>query len=243
MPPIIGLTTYGASEAYSKTRHYDSHYALPVDYIHAVRRAGGIPLLIPPGDEQWQDILSVVDAVIVTGGTDVNPTQYNGDVKNPKVLPSDNARDQSEINLVHHLAESKDKPVLCICRGMQVLNVALGGTMHAHIPEIREHDMHRSTDGFWAMHDCKVEPESQLARIMQADVVNTFSGHHQAVDKIADSLQVIATAADGIIEALTLPDHPFMLGVQWHPEKSAHDDVTQQRLFNAVVQAVNLTRV
>ena len=238
MPPIVGLTTYGVTETAAKTPYYDSHYALPSLYIDAVRRAGGIPLLIPPGDDQWQDILNVLDAVIVTGGTDIDPARYNADSANPRVYPPDAARDKTEIDFVRHLAQSQDKPVLCICRGMQILNVALGGTMHAHIPDIRDYDMHRSSEGFWTLHDCAIEPDSQLARIMQAETVNTFSGHHQAVKDVAPNLQVVATAADGIIEALTLPEHPFMLGVQWHPEKSAATDPTQQRLFDALVEAV-----
>jgi putative glutamine amidotransferase len=240
MPPIIGLTTYGVTEAHSKTPFYDSYYSLPSLYVDAVRRAGGIPLLIPPGDEQWREILPVLDGVIITGGTDIDPARYNADSHNPKVYPADEARDTTELNFVRYLAQSKDKPVLCICRGMQILNVALGGTMHAHIPDIREHDMHRSPEGFWTLHDIQVEVGSQLAGIMQAQTVNTFSGHHQAVNAVAPDLQVVATAPDGIIEALTLPDHPFMLGVQWHPEKSAATDPTQQRLFDALVEAVTV---
>ena len=238
MPPIIGLTTYGVTEAQSKTPFYDTFYTLPSLYVDAVRRAGGIPLLIPPGDDQWCDVLPALDAVIITGGTDINPAHYNGDTHNPKVYPADAARDATELNFVRHLAQSKNKPVLCICRGMQMLNVALGGTMHAHIPDIREHDIHRSREGFWTLHNCHVEAGSQLASIMQAQTVNTYSGHHQAVNEVAPDLQVVATAPDGIIEALALPDHPFMLGVQWHPEKSAAIDPTQQRLFDALVEAV-----
>ncbi|MDQ7026657.1 MAG: gamma-glutamyl-gamma-aminobutyrate hydrolase family protein [Anaerolineae bacterium] len=240
MPPIIGLTTYGTTEAHTKTNYYDSHYAIPSDYVNAVRRAGGVPLLIPPGDGEWQQIVKAVDAVIFTGGTDIDPSQYKGDTENPKVYPPDKMRDKTEIDFVRYLAQSKDKPVLCICRGMQVLNVALGGTMHPHIPDIMDNDMHRSADGWWTLHDCQVETDSHLERIMGAKTVNTYSGHHQAVKDVAPNLQVVSKAADGIIEALTLPDHPFMLGVQWHPEKSAHNDITQQRLFDALVEAVSV---
>lgn len=240
MPPIIGLTTYGTTEAHTKTKYYDSHYALPSDYIDAVRRAGGVPLLIPPGDSGWQCVLKAVDAVIITGGTDIDPTHYNGDSANPKVYAPDKIRDKTEIDFVRHLVQLKDKPVLCICRGMQVLNVALGGTMHPHIPDVMAEDMHRSPDGWWTLHDCQVEAGSHLARIMSAETVNTYSGHHQAVKDIAPDLQVVSTAADGIAEGLILPDHPFMLGVQWHPEKSAHSDPTQQRLFDALVEAVSV---
>jgi len=138
---------------------------------------------------------------------------------------------------VQHAYEMKDKPVLCICRGMQVLNVALGGTLHAHIPDIREQDIHRSKEGLWTLHDCNVKVNSELAQIMGTENVNTYSGHHQAVNQVADHLQEVATAPDGIIEAVMAPDHPWLVGVQWHPEKSAATDPTQQGLFDAVVAA------
>ncbi len=236
MPPIVGLTTYGYHETHTTSPYYENHYAVPKDYVDAVIRAGGIPLLLPPTHANWQALWSALDAVVVTGGTDVTPQHYDGDLSNPHIRADDADRDTAEITLIRH-AVTQTKPVLCVCRGMQVLNVALGGTLHAHIPEIRAQDIHRGEDGLWTMHDCHVEAESPLRQLMGADCVNTYSGHHQAVDRIGAGLQVAATAPDGIIEALTLNDHPWLIGVQWHPEKSAAEDPTQQRLFDALVRA------
>jgi len=236
MPPIIGLTTYGYQEKHTFSPHYDHHYTIPKEYVDSVTRAGGIPLLIPPKDNDWRTLWSVFDGIIVTGGTDVAPQYYNGDVQNSKIHADASERDVTEIALIQYAVATKDKPVLCVCRGMQILNVALGGTLHAHIPDIREQDIHRNAKGLWTLHDCYVEAESQLAHIMGAESVNTYSGHHQAVNHVADSLQVVATAPDGIIEALTSRDHPWLVGVQWHPEKSAAIDPTQQRLFDKLVK-------
>lgn len=237
MAPIIGLTTYGYQEKHTVTDYYDHYYALPKDYADSVTRAGGIPLLIPPNGTDWSTIWSMLDGIIVTGGTDVAPRHYNGNSHNPKIQADAPERDAAEIALLQHAVTVKAKPVLCICRGMQVLNVTLGGSLHAHIPDIREQDIHRSKEGSWSRHDCQVEPGSQLANVMGTESVNTFSGHHQAIDRIADDLKVVATAPDGIIEALTSRNHPWLIGVQWHPEKSAAIDPTQQRIFDELVQA------
>jgi putative glutamine amidotransferase len=237
MPPIIGLTTYGYRENHTVSLHYHHHYIIPKDYVDAVTRAGGIPLLIPPNDTDWKALWPVLDGIIVTGGTDVAPQFYNGDAQNSKIHADAPERDVAEIALIQNAIATKDKPVLCICRGMQVLNVALGGTMYAHIPDIRELDIHRNEEGLWTRHDCYIEAGSQLAYIMGEERVNTYSGHHQAVHLVAKGLQVVATAPDGIIEALTFSEHPWLLGVQWHPEKSAATDPTQQRLFEELVNA------
>ena len=239
MKPIIGLTTYGYQEQEFSSTYYDHHYALPKEYIDSVKRAGGVPLLIPPngingvdGEELW----SIIDGIVIPGGTDVSPVHYQGDTNNGKILNPDLERDATEIALIKNAVARKDIPVLCICRGMQILNVALGGTLHPHIPDIRENDNHRDTDGGWIIHECIVQPGSKLSRVMGADRVNTFSGHHQAVDKIGKGLEVAAEAPDNIVEALIVSDHPWLIGVQWHPEKSTASDPTQQRLFDELVK-------
>ena len=237
MPPIIGLTTYGYQEKHTVTDYYDHYYALPKDYADSVTRAGGIPLLIPSNNTDWKNLWSLLDGIIVTGGTDVAPRHYNGNAQNVKIRADAPERDDAEIALIRHAVAAKDKPVLCICRGMQVLNVALGGTLHAHIPDILEQDIHRSKEDSWSRHDCHVESGSQLANFMRVENVNTFSGHHQAADQVADDLKVTATAPDGIIEALSSRSHPWLIGVQWHPEKSAAIDPTQQRIFDELVKA------
>lgn len=232
--PIIGITTGGRGEGYIKSRHYDAFYSAPAPYVDAVRRAAGIPLLIPPGEEDWDALLPLLDGVIVTGGTDIDPVEYGGDRWNPHLLPADRERDRSELSLTRRLLADRALPLLCICRGLQVLNVAAGGTLHEHIPDIRDQDIHRNDAGLWAMQEVHVEGESLIADIMGVTRLKTSSGHHQAVKAVAPGLRVTATARDGIIEALELPGHPWLIAVQWHPEVTAASDPTQQALFDAL---------
>ena len=234
--PFIGITTGGRSEGYIKSRHYDEFYSLAAPYVDAVRRAGGIPLLIAPGEREWWEILPLLDGVIVTGGTDIDPAEYGGDRWNPHVLPADRERDHSELGLARRLLDEGEMPLLCICRGLQVLNVAAGGTLHEHIPDIRDDDIHRNEAGLWAMQEVQVESDSLIAEVMGLTALRTSSGHHQAVKAVAPGLRVVATAADGIIEALEKPGHPWLIAVQWHPEVTAGQDPSQQALFDALVQ-------
>jgi len=236
MKPIIGLTTYGYLEQQFSTIYYEHHYALPRDYIDSVKRAGGVPLLIPPNGDEVDELWHIMDGLIVTGGTDVSPVHYHGEVNNGKIFKPDPDRDATEIALVRRAVKQKDIPILCICRGMQILNVAQGGTLYPHLPDVREADIHRNEDGGWTQHECIVKQGSLLARVMGTDRVTTFSGHHQAVDKIANGLEVVAEAPDDTVEALIAPDHPWLIGVQWHPEKTTVNDPSQHRLFAELVR-------
>lgn len=233
--PLIGVTTGGRSEGYVKSRHYDEFFSVPAPYVDALRRAGGIALLLPPGEDAWERILPLLDAVIITGGADIDPAEYGGDRWNPHVMPADGERDQSELTLARRLLDEGEKPLLCICRGLQVLNVAAGGTLHEHIPDIRAEDIHRNEAGLWAMQEVHVEADSLLAEVMGLTRLHTSSGHHQAVKDIAPGLTATASATDGIIEALELPGHPWLIAVQWHPEVTASRDPSQQALFDALV--------
>ena len=233
--PVIGITTGGRSEVYVKSRHYDEFFSTPAPYVDAVRRAGGIPLLIPPGENEWSQILPLLDGALVTGGTDIDPAAYGGDRRNPHVLRADRERDRSELGLVRRLLIERETPLLCICRGLQVLNVAAGGTLHEHIPDIRDEDIHRDEVGLWAMQEVHVEPDSLIANVMGVTALRCSSGHHQALKDVPADLRVVAVAADGIIEALELPGHPWLIAVQWHPEVTAERDPSQQALFDALV--------
>ena len=237
MKPVIGITTSGRREKEIVSPHYDTYFTLPAPYVDAVRRAGGVPLLVPPGETAWQDWLDLVDGVIVSGGLDVQPGCYNGNGQHPDLGPVDPERDESELALARHLAQSAQWPSLFICRGAQVLNVALGGSLHAHLPDILDQDIHRGADGGWAIHEVAIVPDSCLAQVVGATEVRTYSGHHQAANRIAPGLRVVATAPDGTIEALEMPGHPWLEAVQWHPETSAADDPLQQAIFNGLVQA------
>lgn len=234
--PIIGITTAGRTEAYTISEHYDEYYSTPVQYVDAVRRAGGIPLLIPSGSEDWDAIIQLLDGVIITGGTDVDPAEYNGNTENPNLRPVDPERDSSELSLARHLIHEKNTPLLCVCRGIQVLNVATGGTLHEHILDIRDTDIHRNSEGLWEMQHVDMEADSLTAQVMGTDKVTTTSGHHQAIKDLGNGLHVVGTAADGIIEAVEMLDHPWLIAVQWHPEVTAMNDQTQQAIFDALVE-------
>ena len=235
--PFIGITTGGRSEGYIKSRHYDAFFSVPAPYVDAVRRAGGTPLLLPPGEPEWRAMLPLLDGLIVTGGTDIDPAEYGGNRGNPHLLPADAERDDSELTLLRCLLDEGEKPLLCICRGLQILNVAAGGTLHEHIPDSGAEDIHRDEAGLWAMQEVHVESDSLIAEVMSVTRLRTSSGHHQAVKDVARDLRVSALAADGIIEALELPSHPWLIAVQWHPEVTAASDPSQQALFDALVAA------
>jgi len=240
--PIIGITTYGRNEVPVESRYYDAYFVIPAAYVDAVRRAGGTPVLLPPGETDWAAVLAAVDGIVVTGGADIEPSHYGGDAAHPQLTSFVPDRDAADFALVQQLADQHEVPALCICRGMQVLNVALGGSMHEHIPDIQPVDIHRGDDGGWAVQPLTAQPASRVATAMAATAVTTYSGHHQAIKSVAHPLQVTATAPDGIVEALEHHDHPWLVGVQWHPECSAAVDVTQQRLFDVLVEKASKRR-
>jgi putative glutamine amidotransferase len=237
MRPVIGITTNGAQELDFISRYYSGYYSLADLYVQAVREAGAIPILLPPGEQHREQLLQLLDGIILTGGSDVQPIHYDGDSAHAALTIHDPQRDEQELALVNMLVERPELPVLCICRGMQVLNVALGGSLYEHIPDIGIGDIHRGADSLWTVHEVTVSG-SALRDAMGTDQVFTYSGHHQAAKTIAPDLEVIAQAPDGIVEALQHRRHPWMIGVQWHPEKSAAQDPTQQALFHALVKAV-----
>lgn len=235
MNPLVGITTYGRVERPAPTGHYAEHYTLPAMYVDAVRRAGGVPVLLPPGEENWQVWLDRCDAFLVSGGTDIDPSRY-GRPRTERIEKADHERDESELTLTSALVERR-QPALFVCRGLQALNVALGGTLHGHIPDLAIGDIHRDVVGSWAYHDVTAVEGSLVAEAMGTLVAKPVSGHHQAIDELADPLRVTATAPDGLIEAVELSDHPHLVGVQWHPEVTAAEDPTQQGLFDQLVAA------
>ena len=233
--PMIGITTYGIE---------DGRYHLPAEYVEAVRRAGGVAVLLPPGDERVDELLDRLDGFVLAGGGDLDPASY-GAARHAATNTVDAERDALEIALTRAIVERR-LPTLAICRGCQVLNVALGGTLHQHLPDVvGEGLLHRSPDGDEAeqpRHAVEVEPGSRVAAAMGEARPVPVSWHHQATDRVAPALRVVARAADGTVEALELPEHPELLAVQWHPERSAAEDASQQRLFDAVVAAAGAQR-
>lgn len=235
--PVIGILTYGRREVSVGNVLYDDYYASPSQYVDAVRRAGGVPVLLPPEEADPSDWLALVDGFVFTGGTDIDPTLYGGDPNHPNVLNPAPERDASEMALIRLVMADGTIPTLFICRGMQLLNVFYGGDLHEHIPDVQDPDIHRGDDGLWTVQPVDVDRGSQLFVVMGADHVKTYSGHHQGVKTVGDGLTVSAVAPDGIVEGLEVTGHPFAIAVQWHPEVSAAEDVSQQKLFDGLVRA------
>ena len=237
MTPIIGITTYGRVEKRVVCDAYDEHFSIPTAYIDAIRRAGGTVVLLPPGEPNLERWLDVLDGAVFTGGTDLSPSIYNGNEAHPELVAADKEREETEFALIRALLVRQDIPTLLICRGLQTLNVAMGGTLHEHLADVHPENVHQGSDSFWAKHLVSVKENTKLAGIVSSDAVMVKSGNHQGIKSIGRNLKIAAVASDGIVEAVEHSDHPFMLGVQWHPETTAQLEVTQQSIFDALVEA------
>ena len=218
--PTIGVTAATEKVSYGVWSEVQA-FMSPASYTRAVQRAGGRPVLLIPDQEDTEDpdgVLGVVDALIVTGGAgDVNPALY-GEEPHPQTGPIQEERDAYELALVR-AAIDRRMPVLGICRGMQILNVAYGGGIEQHVPDVVGHEDHRHTPGIFADHDVDLEPGSLAARAVGAERAPVKSHHHQGVKEIGTGLAVTARADDETVEALEDPSCPFVLGVLWHPEE------------------------
>ena len=226
--PIIGITTYHRDEA--------GAFNLPGAYVDAVQLAGGIPVLLPPNPADPTHLLDKLDGLVFAGGGDINPALYGGE-SHATVYLVDAERDTFELSLAK-AAMTHTVPVLGICRGMQVLNVATGGDLIAHVPDqYGDHVLHRLDQPRRPIeHPVQLDPQARLSRFLGATTVDVVSWHHQAVKTIAPTWRTVASAADGLIEALEHQQHPWMIAVQWHPELSLNNPPHQQ-LFRALVQA------
>ena len=204
-------------------------------YAHAVRRAGGRVVFVPP-DPDGDDIVDRVDAVVITGGADLDPAHYGQD-PHPTVSTPDPERDLAEFRLLRH-ARELDMPVLGVCRGLQVMAVGLGGSLVQHLPEATEL-VHVERDGYFVYHLATIQEESLAARILGGGTIMVNSSHHQAV---ADPGPLVVTgrAEDGTIEVCEDPARTFCLGVQWHPEHP--DQASGPLLFAALVDAASAYR-
>ncbi|MBE3556205.1 MAG: gamma-glutamyl-gamma-aminobutyrate hydrolase family protein [Firmicutes bacterium] len=211
------------------------HLWLKRAYQEPIVRAGGLPLLIGYlPDALCQQAVTQSDAVLLTGGEDVDPLRY-GAYPQRGLGSVDPKRDATELAVVR-AALAQGKPLLAICRGIQVLNVALGGTLYQDLPRERPGTLlHSQTAPRWAAsHPVSIAPESLLARLIGADPYPVNSFHHQSCRSLGEGLVVTATAPDGVVEAIELPGRP-VLGVQWHPEDMAADDPRAQALFDGWV--------
>lgn len=233
-PPLIGITT-------GYEQHGEPIVSLGQRYIRAVERAGGVPVTLAPLQEQrlLEHVAHLLDGLIISGGRDIPPALY-GEDKHPDTDPLPEDRPKFEIALVH-LFREMDKPVLGICYGCQLLNVAFGGTLIQHIPsQIGNGLKHRreSTQEPPARHIVRIRAGSLLREILGKDEVEIVSSHHQAVKQPAPCLQVTATAPDGVVEAVELEDARFFVGVQWHPEMDPEAEATG-RLMHAFIRAAS----
>ena len=229
--PFIAVT--GRRISRTSKWPYPGAVALPRAYTDAVRRAGGLPVVV--NDAPAIDgLIERVDALVLTGGADIDPATY-GEAPHAETYGVDSTVDAFELELARRAVAAR-LPTLAICRGMQVLNVALGGTLYQHIPDepgVERHGRPGEADGRLE-HSVGVEAGSLLARVMDATKVIASCHHHQAVAKLGDGLRVTVRSADGIVEGLE-HDDAWLLAVQWHPEDTAERDPAQQRLFDALV--------
>lgn len=229
--PVVGITAEG--------RDGKGNIILPSEYTDAVVRAGGLPVLLPPWGNDAPALLARVDGVILAGGSDISPALYGG-LDHPAVYDVDVERDTFEIALAR-LAAQRRVPMLGICRGLQIINVVLGGTLHEHLPDVLGDQVaHRGEPPAYREHRVVAVAHSRLAALWGVAECAPLSWHHQAIRSVAPSLIVEAQAEDGCIEAVTLPSHPFFVAVQWHPEMTAATDPAQQRLFDGLVRAAEL---
>ena len=226
MRPLIGITTYLTRATFGD---WEEESALvPADYLRAVERAGGRPLLVPPSDNGVDETLDALDGIVFSGGSDLDPATY-GHEPHEATGGIVEERDRAELALLQ-AALARDMPVLAICRGSQLLNVGLGGDLVQHLPEVIGDEKHKQLPGEFSEHGVTVEPETKLGELL-GEHAPVKSHHHQGFGKLGEGLLESARAEDGTVEALEDPSRRFTLGVLWHPE--AGEDL---RLFEALVR-------
>jgi putative glutamine amidotransferase len=210
--PLIGITTYHR-ETSGRER-----FSLPSAYVDSVRRAGGLAVLLTPGETDPGELLERIDGLVLAGGGDLDPASYGGGPHTHTYSVSPE-RDVFELALLRGVLD-RGLPTLAICRGMQILNVALGGGLHGHLPDVvGDSVVHRSSQTEAAAHAVRLAARSRLAgRIGAAELAAVPSWHHQALDRLGAGLEPVAWAPDDVIEAVELRGEPQLVAVQWHPE-------------------------
>jgi putative glutamine amidotransferase len=224
--PIIGITTYVAAARWS---YWELEAALvPADYVRAVDRAGGRSLLVPPSTLGIDETLAALDGILFSGGSDLDPRLYEQEA-HPETFGVAEERDDAELALLEG-ALARDMPVLAVCRGSQVLNVARGGDLVQHLPDVVGDEKHKHTPGAFAEHDVRLDARSRVGALL-GERAPVKSHHHQGLGRLGRGLTAVAWADDGTPEAVEDPSRRFAVGVLWHPE--AGDDV---RLFDEFVR-------
>jgi putative glutamine amidotransferase len=232
MQRIVGISSYARAGT-------PPAFSIPTGYIDAVRRAGAVPIVLPPGEPEPESLLGTISALIVSGGGDISPRAYGGR-HHETVYSVCEERDAFEFALTRAALADTRVPMLCICRGLQVLNVVCGGTLHVHLPDhYGERVAHRLPPRDTSVHPVEIDPNSRLAHILGATTAQVRSWHHQGIDRVGEGLRPVAWAEDGVVEAVEHVEHPWCIAVQWHPEMQL-DDAAQRRLFEALVRGDSL---
>jgi putative glutamine amidotransferase len=229
--PLVGITSYHREGA-ERPR-----FAVPASYVDAVRAGGGQPVLLPPGDEDPAALLGALDGVVLCGGGDIEPERFGASADHDAIYSTCAERDAFELALVQECLR-RETPTLAICRGMQILNVARGGDLHVHLPDVvGESVPHRVSREHHTRHPVRIDPDSRLANLLGAAALTVASWHHQAIDRLGEGVRAVAWADDGTVEAIEVDAAPAVLAVQWHPElQVAEPDGRQRRLFEELVR-------
>ena len=232
--PLIGITTRNSKDA-------DGHPTVSIQhsYVNAIIQAGGIAVPVPSIllEEDFLRLYSELNGILFTGGGDISLDHFSGS-NHPRIDGIDEARDTPELTLVRAATED-GKPYLGICRGAQLMNVALGGTLYTHIPDQLPGALDHDYPGNMRkviVHPVNVDETARAAEIFGETLLNVNSLHHQGLKDIAPALRVAGHAPDGLVEVVEIPDHPFAIAVQWHPEWLT-DQPAMQRLFRSFVDA------
>jgi putative glutamine amidotransferase len=232
--PLIGI---GANLVRARWGPWDRPATLMAHtYIEMMAAAGCVPVLLPP-QAGIEEVAGRLDGLLLPGGGDLDPGLYGAE-RHQETRRTNPVRDAAEVALAG-AAVKAGLPVLGVCRGLQILNVVLGGTLHQHVPDLVGHEGHEPQPGVFGAQQIEVEPGSQLAKIMRTDSADVPCHHHQAIDRLAAGLAVTARSRDGLIEAIELSGHPFAVAVQWHAEEPGG---MADRLFGALVEAANSHR-
>ena len=228
--PLIGIASDVATAPGERDRAF-----VYTTYVEAIRRAGAVPVLIPPQPENAPSIVDELDGLVLAGGEDCDPKVY-GETPHPTTEPMDPRRQSNDLTLAR-VARERGIPTLGICLGLQVMNVAAGGTLIQDINSAIETEIdHASEPSDRHRHEVMIEQGTRLSQIVGDRELNVNSSHHQAIRDVGDGLRVTAHAPDGVIEGLEDPQHPFYVGVQWHPEDMGGEQ-SADVLFQAFVEA------
>jgi putative glutamine amidotransferase len=230
--PLIGITTYAEEASFGVWRMPSA--LIPLDYVDAIERAGGRPMLIPPSELGVAETLDALDGLVFTGGADVDPSLYGAEA-HPTTDTPQTRRDAGELALLTAALE-RDMPTLAICRGFQLLNVARGGDLVQHLPDTGGNDEHKQVPGMFVQHSVDVKEGTRLAGMVD-ERSEVASHHHQGVGRLGDGLVEAAWADDGTLEGVEDPSLRFAVGVQWHPE--AGED---EALFTSLVEEARAYR-